>query len=255
MYKFALLTPSRERPQSVERLLQSLSDTTTNPSQVEILFAIDNDDSVTRELLNLLLGTNKYSRLIIKPFYRDRAEMMNRDYYNWLAEKSNSEFIWAIGDDIVFLVSNWDTIIYDKLQQYLSDKPDKIVCAGIKDTTPKPKPSLPQFPCFPLVSRVAFQQMGFVLHPFIPTWGADYLIYLLYTGANRYLEIADRDYLHHVSVHTKTASKDMTAQRVENIFNQLKMNDLHNIDLAVIKTIPPQVEELKQKIIQLGGKI
>lgn len=251
--QFSLICPTKERPSPLQRLIQSIQDTTFNKNNIELILIIDDNDTITLNFIPSLL--NSFKNLNIKYFTRTSSIMLNQDYYNFGASQSEGKYIWIIGDDVIFLVSNWDEIVYNKIESYLSDKPDKIVCAGIKDTTPKPKPSLPMFPCFPLVSRIAFEQMGFVLHPFIPTWGADYLIYLLYTGAGRYLEIADRDYLHHISVHTKTAPKDNTAVQVERTFNQLKMNDLHNIDLHASTTIPKQIEELKQKIIQLGGKI
>jgi len=253
--RYSLLCPTRHRVHAIRRLLESLVFTTNCKQDFEILFAIDTDDKETKDFFDLSLSTNQYSDLNIRPLYRERSEFLNRDYYNWMASQAKGDFYWAIGDDVVFQVINWDIHIINHLNKYLENKPDKIVCAGIKDNTPKPKPTLPQFPCFPLISKEAFKTLGFLLHPNIPTWGADYLIYLLYTQANRYLVIDDDCYLLHIGIHTKTGPKDETAQSVENIFNRLKMHQDHNIDRHAEQMIPIEVEELRRKIVNLGGSL
>jgi len=246
--KFSLLVPTRERPQAVVRLLDSLLFTTGNIKDIEILFAVDEDDAITKEVFTTVLKDYKYNNLKLQVFYRERSEFSNRDYYNWLSDKAIGQFLWAIGDDVVFQVEKWDSIISTKIEEYLIDKPDRVVCVGVKDNTPKPKIDLPQFPCFPVITQEAKKAVGYFLHPYIPNWGADYLLYLLYAGANRYLAIDDNVYLLHIGIHTHTGPKDTTAQNVENTFNRLKMNPDYNIDIAKDNKIPYQVEELKKYI-------
>jgi len=107
---------------------------------------------------------------------------------------------------------------------------------------------LPQFPCFPLVSKEAMNLMQFVLHPNIPTWGADYALYKLYTQANRYLEIKDRVYLNHVSFHTKQVPEDATAKRIGKTFNQLKMRPEYNVDRLCATLVVEQANKMKEYI-------
>ena len=246
--KFSLIAPTRERTNGVNCLLNSIQNTASNLDDIEILFAVDEDDIATIQYFNTIQHQVLYPNLHISHHIRQRTEFLNGDYYNWLASMAKGEFIWAVADDVVFLVQHWDKFIYETAQSYLVDKKDRIVCVGIKDSTPKPKTTLPQFPCFPMVSREALAFFGFILHPQIPTWGADYLLYLLYTGAHRYLEICNNVYLDHVSWHTRQAKEDKVAQRIRAIFGRLQHEPQFNVDINAITVIPQQVAALRDYI-------
>ena len=252
--KFSLICPTRQRIKGIERMLQSILDTATNVDEMEILFAVDEDDQPTLQFFGILSHQHLYDKLNIQYFARPRSEFTNRDYYNWLAEKTTGDYIWVIADDLVFLIDKWDEIISCYLDTYLSDKQDKICCVGIKDSTPKPKASLPNFPCFPLVTKEAFQFFGFILHPQIPTWGADYLLYLLYTGAGRYLEIQDQVYLNHISWHTHQAPEDATSANIRQIFGRLQHTQEYNVDYNAKTIIPVQIDQLKTHLRRLEQK-
>lgn len=243
---FSLIVPTRNRIPELKRFLQSVRDTVNDKTQVEVLLAIDEDDHFTLETAKKYRD-DQYKDLNItihiKP-YSGQYIFVNRDYYNWLAKLSSGKFIWILGDDTVLLAKNWDIEILSQLENYLRDKPDRIVCAGIKDNTPKPAPHLPPFPCFPLVSRETLDLMGFILHDNIPTWGADYLIYQLYTQANRYLAIDNQMYINHVSYHTRQTNEDQTAKRIGHTFNMLKMMPEHNVEKTLAGIVPSQVRKI-----------
>ncbi len=249
--KFSLICPTRQRIKGIERMLKSILDTASDLAEIEILFAVDEDDQTTLQFFGVLTHQHLYPNLNIQFFARPRSEFTNRDYYNWLAEKTVGDYIWVIADDLTFLIKDWDTLIDSNVQGYLSGKVDKICCVGIKDSTPKPKASLPNFPCFPLVTKEAFQFFGFLLHPQIPTWGADYLLYLLYTGADRYLEIQDQVYLNHISWHTHQAPEDATAANIRQIFARLQHTQEYNVDYNARAIIPGQVDQLKTHLRRL----
>jgi glycosyltransferase involved in cell wall biosynthesis len=242
--KISLLVPTRERLQGIGRLLNSIVSCTKNLQDIEILFGTDEDDIYTHQFLNVINHQQLYPTLNISYYKRPRSEFINRDYYNWLAAFAKGDYIWAVADDLVFLVPEWDKLILEKAETYLADKPDRIVCLGIKDNTPKPKVTLPQFPCFPMITKEAYNFFGFILHPQIPTWGADYLLYLLYTGAKRYLEICDYVYLEHISWHTKAVEEDKISSRIRTIFGRLQHVQQHNVDYNARTTIPQQVDQL-----------
>lgn len=249
MPTFSLLVPTRERIVELTRLLRSLYLTVTNKADVEILLAIDNDDALTKNYLPNLI--TQFEMFKIRPFYRDSSGefvFINRDYYNWLAEQAEGKYLWISADDITYEVIGWDVIIPRYIEGYLNDRPDRIMCAGIKDNTPKPSPHLPPFPCFPLITRETFKHLGFILHPFVPTWGADYLLYLLYTGVNRYLVIDNEVYINHISYHTRQCVADKITERIGHTFNRLKMRPEYNIDRHAGETLPTQIEELKNYI-------
>lgn len=248
--KFSLLVPTRSRIVELQRMLASLSSTVHDKTNLEVLIGIDNDDEITKNQIQFINVAS--ADLNIKYFYRNRSDFINRDYYNWLASFSTGKYLCVSGDDLVYMINGWDKEIEENIEQYLSNKPDRIMCGGIQDNTPKPNNKLPPFPCFPLVTKEAYNTLGFVLHPEVPTWGADYLLYVLYTGVDRYLPVLSRlsgtFYLNHVSYHTRQCESDATNIHVGNTFNRLKMRPEHNVDTLVQTLIPGQLEFLRNYI-------
>ena len=243
---FSLLCPTRERPIQRENLIKSIIDTTSNLNNVELLFAADKDDLATQDnVINLI---KKYNQLKIRVFVRNRSIFLNRDYYNWLAGFADGDFYWVIGDDVIFRFKGWDSYIQRRIEDYLIDKKDRIICVGASDDTPKPNDSLPHFPCFPILSKEAVRAMGYVLPPEIPTWGADYIIYELYRRVGRLLIISEYIFLSHISYHTKKVPEDKISKRVGEIFNALKMRKEYSTDVYLREKLPLQVEYLKNVI-------
>ena len=236
MSMISILCPTRDRIVERDRFLKSINDTISYPQNIEILFAVDKDDVKTRQILPETI--KKYHNLNIKYFIRNRSLFLQRDYYDWLCGMADGDFYWMLGDDVVFLVPNWDVIINRKIAEILSLIPDRIMCLSIADNTPKPKETLPPFPCYPLVSKEAVNVLGFIAPPEIPNWGADYAIYQIYQPIGRLYTLNDRIYLNHISSHTKQVKDDNVAKRVGDIFNTLKMLPQYNIDRIVKDRIP-----------------
>jgi hypothetical protein len=228
MLKFSLLVPTRERIIPLKRFFQSLLENTNNPSYIEVLIMCDNDDIQTIEALKLI--QEEYKILNITYYQRTRSEWNNEDYYNCLARKSKGKFIWVCADDLIFLVKGWDDIIWDKLNFYLGDKPDRLVCANILDNTPapgEPPGDKSEFPCFPLFSKEVLQVLGEVLNHNLPTWGADRYAYTLFTKIKRFLVINDKVYINHVSYHTKVMEADALTTRAGEICAKYAVIDKH----------------------------
>lgn len=247
MKNFTLIVPTRKRPDYLRAYLESVDKTVRNHNRIFIRIIYDYDDNDTH---NLISSIPNY-KFKIYWHKRERSNFINDDYYNFGCKNSSveeSDYLFANADDIRYIAVEWDAIIEHKIEAFCNNKSDRLVGIGIKDNTPKPKPTLPQFPCFPLVTRESFNHFGFLLHPFIPTWGADYLFYLLYTGADRYLAIDNRVYMNHMGIHTKTGPKDETAAHVEKVFNTLKMNQKHNVDFAKDNILPQQIREFRQHL-------
>ncbi len=242
--KFSLLIPTRERVQYLDNLVRNIYDRTTNKKDIEILFACDSDD--VRSIDHLYLLKEKYKDSFdIQVHIRERTIFLNKDYYNWLAERANGEFLWVLGDDINIYVTGWDIIIYQQLTDFIQYHPDRIVCASIRDNTPKPSPHLPKFPCFPMFSKEVFQVSGMLLHPKIPTWGADYVAYETFFPIKRLLEITNEVFVNHISWHTRQVPIDNTNRRIGDIFNSYKNVPLHNIQRILAEEVP----EIRQKLL------
>ena len=247
---YSLLVPTRERVSSLARLFKSIFDTTIHKDQIEILCAVDPDDLKTLQHLPDLI--NKYKKIIdIRLHQRPyRTQFLNKDYYNWLAERARGDFMWILGDDLVFYIKEWDEYILERINGFFKHNPSRILCASIKDNTPKPSHHLPNFPCFPMFSKETFKVMGYLLHPKVPTWGADYISYQTFKPINRLLEIHDKVFLNHISYHTRQCEADKVTRRVGNIFNQLKNVRFHNIQRIEREELPETRKRLNKYIVE-----
>jgi len=79
---FSLLCPTRHRPHYLQPLLESIFNTAQFENNIEVLFAIDDDDKETTHEFIKLSRFNKY----VKGHIRSKSDYLNRDYYNWLAD-------------------------------------------------------------------------------------------------------------------------------------------------------------------------
>ncbi|KKM72665.1 hypothetical protein LCGC14_1418170, partial [marine sediment metagenome] len=141
MKTFSLLVPTRDRPNSLVQYLESIALTAKCPQRLTVLIAYDDDDKVTSDFIPSI---KKYP-FKIRWCKRGRSNFINEDYYNWLARQSSSEdmdYVFANADDIRYVTMEWDTIIESKIEEFCLSKPDRLIGVGVKDNTPKPKPSL-----------------------------------------------------------------------------------------------------------------
>ncbi len=236
--KFSLLVPTRGRPGRLAQFVDSVYTQTTHKKNIEILFALDEDDIDGQTNVQQLI--NHYKGQMEMRFYtRPQSEMLNNDYYNWLGEFATGDMVWILADDLILTQPDWDTVVTREVESFFKIFPDKVVCVSIKDNTPPPSHRLPKFPCFPMFSKEAKKACkGWYLHPKVPTWGADYVSYCIFQPIGRLLEIHDRNYLNHISWHTKQVEVDATNHRIGAIFNRLKGVWHHNTDRILAEEVP-----------------
>ncbi len=186
---FSLLIPTRRRIDQVERMLGTIVDMTDVHDRLEILFMSDEDDPVTQAYLRRV---RKRFPIHIRVFVRVRHEFLNHAYYNRLSREAVGEFQWVIGDDLLFVKKGWDTFLIDKINEFLKEKKTKVLYVSIKDDVDRP-PGAPPYANFPLISKRAVAQVGYLMPPSIPSWSGDYLVYLIYAHprVERVLEIKE----------------------------------------------------------------
>ena len=250
--KVSFLIPTR-RTKWQQKLIENIYKQTSDKKNIEILFAVDEDDGSSIQNLNGLKGKFWNN---IKIYKRPRTKFINNDYYNWLAEKATGELLWVYADDLLLTEPNWDIKILPLIDKFLSEpkRKDRVACMSIRDNTPPPSHRLPKFPCFPMFTKEALKALGWLFYPDIPNWGADYVTYQTYNPVGRLLEIMDRNYINHVSYHTKQVPMDEVSKRLGSIFNALKMVPKHNTDRILSETVPRFRRKLNAYIEQHGGE-
>lgn len=142
MIDFSFIVPTRNRPVELRRFLTSLKETTADPSRLEIVLGIDDDDVLSREIDEPAL---QIKRVSLTP--GQRMGWMN----NQCTAATTGRFVMIQNDDIVARTPGWDDII----RSYLPEFEDEIVLFHVNDMLFKER-----LCCFPLVSRTYINLMG-----------------------------------------------------------------------------------------------
>ena len=125
--KISVLIPSRNRPQNLKELCESLFDNASDPNQIEVIVYLDLDDSYIEECVEYFAELNtRYinpSKLIIGP------KLVLSDYPNKLLQIASSDIFMNLGDDMRCRSEGWDKIIIDTINEY----PDKINFVYVDD--------------------------------------------------------------------------------------------------------------------------
>src|SRR5712692_5651429 len=136
----SVLLPTRGRPEALADSIDSLLDNASNQAEVEILLAVDPDESGAYALHDFSPGVHTW----VAPQRFGYARL--HEYINFLASKAQGEWLMLWNDDARMQTPGWD----------------KIICSHAAD-------SLPQEVLWPLVNHDA----GGNLFPVWPKWWAD----------------------------------------------------------------------------------
>jgi hypothetical protein len=220
----SLLCPTRGRQKNIDDLRENVLNTVSDQYNIELLIKQDGDSLIELD--------SRYT--FIKSFIGTRSDYLNRDYYNFLAKEAQGDYLFSIGDDVRFITKDWDKILEEKIEAYLKDKPDRIAYISVSE-----RGSQAKHPCFPLITKEAFQTIGMYFHPQLLSWGADRCLYELYSGVNRILHIPEIE-IEHLSYHDGKAPRDETANSMrERFFRDPNCHNKISQDI-----IPNQIEEL-----------
>lgn len=101
----SILIPSRGRPDALKATVASLLQTAYAPWEVELLFAVDQDDQPTVEMVRQLLG-NVRGKMIVAPRGRGFLDMHHR--YNDLAVLATGDWLGIFNDCSEMRTEHWD---------------------------------------------------------------------------------------------------------------------------------------------------
>jgi hypothetical protein len=112
--KISIITPTRARPNNIERLINSGLDNAHYKNQIEFLFYVDFDD---------ILSINKLDELILlynceQIVYLLGPRIIMSDMNNKLYERSKSDILMFCGDDIIFRTKNWDLKVLNEFNRF-----------------------------------------------------------------------------------------------------------------------------------------
>lgn len=236
MPKISLLVPSRGREKNITKLIDNVCGTVSNLDNIEILLKLDED--------NLYKLDSRYN-WFVKSFISKQSPYLNRDYYNFLANEAKGDYLFSIGDDVKFLTKDWDLLLLEKIETYLFYLPDRIAYISVNEVDSQAK-----HPCFPLITKEAFQVLGEYHCPQLLSWGSDRILWEIYSGVGRILHIPEIS-IKHLSYHDGSAPFDETAKSMKERF--FRNPNCHNFVSENI--VPKHIEKLKKYIEEFNKNV
>jgi hypothetical protein len=177
---FSLILPTLGEERLVKRFLDSIERTVKKKDLIEVLFAIDEGKTDIIEFVN----KQNYT-FTIKWFERPITDNFSDDYYNWLATRSVGDNVMTCNDDIVLRTHHWDEIARKKIKKYRWSVYLLDTLESTRGTVNK------DFCCFPIVSRRAINEIGFIFFPQIRMYPADKVTYNLFKKIGRIIPAHD----------------------------------------------------------------
>lgn len=116
----SILVPTRNRPHNIKRLCQSILDTTSNISNIEICFYIDDDDVLSLKTIELFSSNINIQCIEGETAKTGRTSMSFME--NTLQKIATGPIFMYAADDIVFRTNGWDLRIVEEFEKI----PDKI---------------------------------------------------------------------------------------------------------------------------------
>lgn len=236
--KFSICVPTRQRPHFMKRLCKSVFSNALNPSEVEVIFYIDEDDEYSKGMAERLSKKNNIKWVIGERIVL--AQMWNECY-----AVSSGEIFMHCGDDITINTPKWDEVVERVFDLY----EDKIVLVFGADGYQNNKMATHGF-----YHKKWVEAVGYLTPPY---FSSDYCDMWLYEMA---LELDRAHYLHY-DLYTEhhhwicdKAPKDLNHQErlerqrldnVEGLYESLhatRLEDVEKLRNVMDATIPNKCE-------------
>lgn len=138
----SLIVPTRQRPESLRRLLGSLAGTTARPEALEVVLVVDADD---RASLSILEPRLPLRHVVVRP--GETMGGLNMAGY----EAARGRHLMLLNDDVVARTPGWDDAVRTCFQAF----PDEMVLVHVNDLV------MQKHLCtFPIVSRAFCELAG-----------------------------------------------------------------------------------------------
>jgi len=207
---FSIILPTRERVALFTEFLESIRETAKYPHLVEVLVVVQEDDPVTiRAIADI---QTEFANINFKYWILPWTERYCSTYKNYLGRLARGKFIISGDDEHFYHTVNWDEIALDTFEEFLKDKPDRVLYGRPQDNNGKDQK---KYSCVPILSKEVVEITDCFYDPRYYGWGADQNLFALFNGLNRtcYVDI----FIEHRSHHHKARLIDSTNQRVADI--------------------------------------
>ena len=111
--KISILCPTRNRVEFVKDFLKSCHETAKNPSNIEFVFYVDEDDRMSN-----IFFDNYESEFDFDIVYVVGERIVLSEMWNECYSHSSGEIYMHAGDDIRFRTKDWDEMIINKFKEF-----------------------------------------------------------------------------------------------------------------------------------------
>lgn len=112
----SILLPTRNRPDNVRRLYQSIVNTADDIKDIELCFYVDEDDVISLPVIEEL--ANEINAQCIQGEPAPNVRVPVWFLQNELQKIATGPIYMFSADDIVFRTTNWDKIVKDKFNEF-----------------------------------------------------------------------------------------------------------------------------------------
>lgn len=169
--------PTRNRPELLKNCLTSFFAKADNPHLVEFWLAFDLDDD-SNNIIDRFCLENNYNVNYIKVL---RTEYFHRDYHNRLVKLCSGRYIIGLNDECEIVDNHWDSILKKEIENFLSDKLDRIVYVYVNDSTHQGESKYTnKGSCFPIFTKETVDIAGCYIPDEIKMWSGDLLVFDIY---------------------------------------------------------------------------
>jgi len=242
---FSIILNSRERPQLLTLMLESVQNTTEDLDNIEVIVNFDTDDCISLNILDML--HSKFPFLKSTIFKREHNIHTN---VNRLADLATGKYIWALGDDCHILTKNWDVIAKNKFEEYFDSHPDRVALGAVESTSVDKSINTPLgwYSDAPIFSKECRDILGYLIHPHFISLGADVATYTIYKAVDRIIDMKEIvfDHILHNTVQ-KVITPDKTAYEYRQ--RQAHFQSLNPFEYDYSQEIKMLKDKLNEQII------
>lgn len=194
--KLGIFVCTRDSVEGLSRLIESIFCLCYNKHNIELWIGYDEDDRKTKDFLESIKQTESIN-VYENATKSEQCEYCNeyflnrhKDIIDPMVKSSDADYMWVLNDDNEILTKHFDKHIEDNIEEYLSDKSDRIFY-GMVDivfekngiltrTLPSHEYNLlalgTDYSCYPLLTKESVEAIGFLLPTEFPDNGADIVL-------------------------------------------------------------------------------
>ncbi len=223
----AILTPSKQRVDKLERMLSSLISNSYNIDRINILILVDEDEKNIDEYNSYISQLKK--KVNISLYIKNEKNHNARN--NYLASQIDADLYFPMNDDVIFILKNWDLYI-DNLFKII---PNKAYSIWVKSDE-----KYDYLHCdFPIVNRQWYKKLNYIgslyLNGFIDKWICEL------SQLTKHFIITKKKMIKHLNVGDANSKeeKDQTYYDITRFhdIDKIKWNETKNIRIKDAKKL------------------